>query len=64
MSWEHYQTVDHPHPKKIGKGLFGVNLLILSKPIKPYPFRKNVSFPKCLKITQKLNKTAKLWLMR
>ena len=67
MDWKHYQTVD-PRQKEpqVGRGLFGIRLLILhfkfqfSKSIKSstfhiflnltYPLRKNISFPK---ITQK-----------
>ena len=78
MGWKSYQTVEWfdppplPPPKRepqVGRGLFGVHLLILhfkfqfAKSIKSstfhiflnltYPFRKNISFPKCPKITQK-----------
>ena len=71
MDWKHYQTVD-PLQKEpqVGRGLFGIRLLILhfkfqfSKSIKSsifhiflnltYSLRKNISFPKCPKITQKL----------
>ena len=68
MGWEHYQTVDPlKKERQVGRGLFGVRLLILhfkfqfSKSIKSstfpiflnltYPLRKNISFPKCPKIT-------------
>ena len=74
MGWKDYQTVDPPSPPKreplVGRGLFGVHLLILhfkfqfSKSIKSstlhfslnltYPLGKNISFQKCPKITQKL----------
>ena len=67
MGWKHYQTVDpHKREPQVGRGLFGIRLLILhfkfqfSKSIKSstfhifltltYPLRKNISFPK---ITQK-----------
>ena len=70
MGWKHYQTVDYPKwEPQVGRGLFGIRLLILhfkfqfSKSIKSstfhislnltYPLRKNISFPKCPKITQK-----------
>ena len=67
---KHYQTVD-PLQKEsqVGRGLFGIRVLILhfkfqfSKSVKSstfhiflnltYPLRKNLSFPKHLKITQK-----------
>ena len=67
---KHYQTVD-PLQKEsqVGRGLFGIRILILhfkfqfSKSVKSstfhiflnltYPLRKNLSFPKHLKITQK-----------
>ena len=80
MDWKHYQTVD-PLQKEpqVGRGLFGIRLLILhfklqfSKSIKcstfhillnlTYLLSKNFSFPKCPKITQNLHKTAKHWLM-
>ena len=70
LSWKHYQTVDH-HKREplVGRGLFGIRLLILhfkfqfSRSIKSstfhiflnltYPLRKNISFQKCPKITQK-----------
>ena len=76
MGWEHYETVD-PLKKElqVGRGLFGVRLLILplkfqfSKSIKSstfhifpnliYPLRKNISFTKCPKITQKFTQTRK-----
>ena len=69
MDWKHYQSVD-PLQKEpqVGRGLFGIRLLILhfkfqfSKSIKSstfhiflnlaYPLRKNISFPKHPKITQ------------
>ena len=71
MVWKHYQTVDpRSREPQVGRGLFGIRLLILhfkfqfSKSIKSstfhiflnltYPLRKNISFPKCPKITQKL----------
>ena len=63
MGLKHYQTVDHPKREpQVGRGLFGVHLLILqfkfqfSKSIKSstfhiflnltYPLRKNISFLK------------------
>ena len=70
MGWKHYQTVD-PLKKEpqVGRGLFGVRLLILlfnfqfSKSIKSstfhsflnliYPLRKNISFTKRPKIYTK-----------
>ena len=69
MDWKHYKTVD-PLQKEsqVGRGLFGIRVLILhfkfqfSKSVKSstfhiflnliYPLRKNLSFPKHLKITQ------------
>ena len=67
MDWKHYQTVD-PLQKEpqVGRGLFGIRLLILhfkfqfSKSIKSSTFHiflnltfaKNISFPDCPKITQ------------
>ena len=63
MDWKHYQTVD-PLLKEpqVGRGLFGIRVLILhfkfqfSKSVKSstfhiflnltYPLRKNLSFPK------------------
>ena len=69
MDWKHYQTVD-PLQKEpqVGRGLFGIRLLILhfkfqfSKNIESstfhiflnltYPLRKNISFLKHPKITQ------------
>ena len=70
MGWKHYQTAGHPKREpQVGRGLFGVHLLILhfkfqfTKSIKSstfhislnltYPLRKNISFQKCPKITQK-----------
>ena len=71
LKWVRNTTPPPPHKKRepqIGRGLFGVHLLILhfrfqfSKSIKTstfhtflsltYPFRKNISYPKCPKITQ------------
>ena len=70
MGWKHYQTVD-PLQKEpqVGRGLFGIRLLILhfkfqfTKSIKSstfqislnltYPLRKNISFQKRPKLTQK-----------
>ena len=66
MRSKHYQTVDHPKwEPQVGRGLFGIRLLIphfkfqFSKSIKSstfhifihltYPLRKNISFPKCPK---------------
>ena len=60
MGWKHYQTVDFPKREpQVGRGLFGIRLLILhfkfqlSKSIKSstshiflnltYPLRKNIS---------------------
>ena len=68
MGWKYYQTVGHPKWElQVGRGLFGICLLILhfkfqfSKSIKstshiflnPILWEKNISFPKCPKITQK-----------
>ena len=70
MGWKHYQTVDPRNRKpQVGKGLFGIRLLILhfkfqfSKSIKSstfhiflnliYPLGKNLSFPKYPKIYTK-----------
>ena len=69
MGWKHFQTVDKREPQ-VGSGLFGIRLLILhfkfkfTKSIKSstfhislnltYPLRKNISFQKCPKITQKI----------
>ena len=79
MDWKHCQTVDHPKwEPQVGRGLFGIRLLILhykfqfSKSIKSsmfriflnvtYSLRKNISFPKCPKITQKFTGAAfKIW---
>ena len=65
---------------QVGRGLFSIRLLILhfkfqfTKSIKSstfhislnltYPLRKNISFPKCPKITQKFAQTSqqRLWL--
>ena len=82
MGWKHYQTVDPrpPPPSKkkiepqVGRGLFGVRLLILHfkfqffKSIKSstfhiflnltYPLRKKIIFPK---MPKKLHKTTKHW---
>ena len=69
MGWEHYRTVDPTKTEpQVGRGLFGVHLLILhfkfqfSKSIKSstfhiflnltYPFRKKISFPKYPKLTK------------
>ena len=63
MGWKHYQTVEPPKREpQVGRGLFGVHLLILhfksqfSKSIKSstfhiffsltYPLRKKYLFPK------------------
>ena len=76
MRWKNYRTVDHPKREpQVGRGLFSIRLLILpSKSIKSsafhiflnltYALRKNISFPKCPKITQKFAQTTKqrLWL--
>ena len=77
MDWKHYQTVD-PLQKEpqVGRGLFGIRLLILhfkfqfSKSIKSstfhiffnltYPLRKNISFPKHPKITQKFTQNRQI----
>ena len=77
MDWKHYQTVD-PLQKEsqVGRGLFGIRLLILhfkfqfSKSIKSSSFqiflnltctlRKNISFPKHPKITQKLTQNRQI----
>ena len=76
MDWKHYQTVD-PLQKEpqVGRGLFGIRLLILhykfqfSKSIKSsifliflnltYSLRKNISFQNVQKSPKNLNKTAK-----
>ena len=49
MSWKHYQTVDPPPPKiepQVGKGLFGVHLLIPSPQISIFQIRQifNISY--------------------
>ena len=66
MGWKHYQTVDHPKwEPQVGRGLFGIRLLILhfkfqfSKSIKSlifhiflnltYSLRKKYLFPKMSK---------------
>ena len=77
MDWKHYQTVD-PLQKEpqVGRGLFGIRVLILhfkfqfSKSVKSstfhiflnltYPLRKNLSFPKHLKITQKCTQNCQI----
>ena len=77
MDWKHYQTVD-PLQKEpqVGRGLFGIRVLILhfkfqfSKSVKSstfhiflnltYPLRKNLSFPKHLKITQKFTQNCQI----
>ena len=77
MDWKHYQTVD-PLQKEpqVGRGLFGIRVLILhfkfqfSKSVKSstfhiflnltYPLRKNLSFPKHLKITQIFTKNCQI----
>ena len=77
MDWNHYQTVD-PLQKEpqLGRGLFGIRVLILhlkfqfSKSVKSstfhiflnltYPLRKNLSFPKQLKITQKFTQNCQI----
>ena len=74
---KHYQTVD-PLQKEsqVGRGLFGIRVLILhfkfqfSKSVKSstfhiflnvtYPLRKNLSFPKHLKITQKFTQNCQI----
>ena len=74
---KHHQTVD-PLQKEsqVGRGLFGIRLLILhfkfqfSKSVKSstfhiflnltYPLRKNLSFPKHLKITQKFTQNCQI----
>ena len=78
MRWKHNHTVDPPPPPKkiepqVGRGLFGVHLLILhfkfqfSESIKSLtfhiflnltsPLRKSISFPKCPENTQKFTKS-------
>ena len=70
MGWKHYQTVD-PLQKEpqVGRGLFGIRLLILHFKFQlsisitsstfhillnfTYPLRKEISFPKCPTLTQK-----------
>ena len=75
MGWEHYQTVDlSKREPQAGRGLFGGPLILhfkfqFSKSIKPstfhiflnltYPLRKNISFPKCPKLTQKFTQNRK-----
>ena len=62
MGWEYYQTIDPlKREPQVGRGLFGVHLLIfhfkfqVSKSIKSStfhltnPLRKNISFQKCPK---------------
>ena len=61
MGWKHYQTADHPkRAPQVGRGLFGIRLLILhfkfqfSKSIKPSTFHifLNLTYPlrtKCLR---------------
>ena len=74
---KHYQTVG-PLQKEsqVGRGLFGIRVLILhfkfqfSKSVKSstfhiflnltYPLRKNLSFPKHLKITQKFTQNCQI----
>ena len=74
---KHHQTVD-PLQKEsqVGRGLFGIRVLILhfkfqfSKSVKSstfhiflnltYPLRKNLSFPKHLKITQKFTQNCQI----
>ena len=69
MDWKHYQP-------QVGRGLFGIRVLILrfkfqfSKSVKSstfhiflnltYPLRKNLSFPKHLKITQKFTQNCQI----
>ena len=77
MDWKPYQTVD-PLQKEpqVGRGLFGIRVLILhfkfqfSKSVKSstfhiflnltYPRRKNLSFPKHLIITQKFTQNCQI----
>ena len=79
MGWKHYQTVD-PLQKEpqVGRGLFGIRLLILhfkfqfSKSIKSstfhillnltYPLRKKYFSQNTQKSHKNLHKTAKQWL--
>ena len=68
MGWEHCQIADHPKRElKVGRGLFGVHLLILqfnfqfSKSIKSSSFHIflnliHIPFPKRSKITKKFTK--------
>ena len=60
MGWKHCQEVDPPKRElQVGRGLFGVHLLILHFKIHQislyltYPLRKKISFRECLKSTQK-----------
>ena len=72
-----YQTVDRLQKEsEVGRGLFGIRILILhfkfqfSKSVKSstfhiflnltYPLRKNLSFPKPLKITQKFTQSCQI----
>ena len=79
MGWKHYQTVDPQKRAHLVGGLFGIRLLILhfkfqfSKSIKTSlfhifvnltnPLRKNISFPKCLKINQKFTQNRQTVVM-
>ena len=67
MGWKHYQRADHPkRESQVGSVLIGSRLLILHFKFQftksstfhislnlTYPLRKNISFQKCPKITQK-----------
>ena len=74
MSQKHYQTVDDPKREpQVGRGLFGIRLLILHFKFQfskssissafhivltlTYPLRQNISFPKCPKSPKNLHQT-------
>ena len=79
MGWKHYQTVDHPKREpQVGRGLFGICLLILhvkfqfTKSIKSstfhiffnltYLLRKIALSQNAQKSPKNVHKTAKQWL--
>ena len=81
MGWKHYQIVEPPKREpQIGRGLFGVHLLILhfkfhfSKSMKSstFPIFHNLTYPlRKISLSQNaqespknLHKTAKQWLMK
>ena len=76
MGWKHYQTVDHPNSVKaqVGRGLFDMRLLIFHFKFHQIFnisyfsqfnlfFEKNISFPKCPKITQKFTQNRQTVVM-